>query len=225
MSEPHPHQLGEGAAPAPEFDAAFRDRLLALFRWRRDVRRFRRDPIDEATLERLVAFASLAPSVGYSQPWRFVLVSDEGRRAAVRDSYRRCNAAALADFSGERAALYARLKLAGLDDAPVQLAVFVDHATAAGHGVGRKTMPQTLRDSVVTAVHGLWLAARAEGIGVGWVSILEPDIVSAALDVPAGWELVAYLCIGYPEEESPEPELQRVGWQERDPAAHRLLRR
>lgn len=225
MNEPHCRTPESAAGPAPEFDAAFRDRLLALFRWRRDVRRFRRDPIDEATLERLVAFAALAPSVGYSQPWRFVLVADEERRAAVRDSYRRCNAAALADFSGERAALYARLKLAGLDDAPVQLAVFVDHATAAGHGVGRRTMPQTLRDSVVAAVHGLWLAARAEGIGVGWVSILEPEVVAAALDVPAGWELVAYLCIGHPQEQAAEPELQRVGWQDRDPAAQRLIRR
>jgi 5,6-dimethylbenzimidazole synthase len=108
---------------APAFDADFRTRLRALLTWRRDVRRFRRDPLPEAAVERLLELASLAPSVGLSQPWRFVLVEDPLRRAAVRRNFAACNAAALAGQAPERAAQYARLKLAGLDDAPCHLAV------------------------------------------------------------------------------------------------------
>lgn len=209
---------------APRFDAAFRRTLQALFVWRRDVRRFRRDPLPAGTLERLVSSACLAPSVGLSQPWRFVLVEQPDRRRAVRDSFERCDAAAQAGYArgaeaapgGEaRAAAYARLRLAGLDDAPVQLAVFCDPSTPQGHGLGRQTMPQAVEHSVVGAVGLLWLAARAEGIGVGWVSILEPGVVQAALDVPEAWRLVAYLCLGYPAAEDDQPELERLGWERR----------
>lgn len=211
--------------PPPEFDAAFCANLDALMQWRRDVRAFKRDALPAGTLETLATLAALAPSVGNSQPWRFVAVDDAARRTAVRAEFERCNAAALAGYSGERAALYARLKLAGLDDAPVQLAVLCDEATAAGHGLGRATMAETLRYSAVCAVHGLWLAARARGIGVGWVSILEPARVVALLDVPQAWVLVAYLCIGYPAEESDTPTLERVGWQGPDAAALGILKR
>jgi len=203
------------ASRPPEFDAQFRDQLGALFRWRRDVRRFRTDAIDGAVIDRLLGLAALAPSVGNSQPWRFVKVNDADRRAAIRASFEACNADALADYHGERAKLYAQLKLEGLDKAPVQLAVFVDADTDVGRGLGQKTMPETLNYSVVAAINHLWLAARAEGIGVGWVSILEPDRVNQALDVPAGWKLVAYLCVGYPEEDQDVPELVRAGWQDR----------
>jgi 5,6-dimethylbenzimidazole synthase len=199
----------------PRFDAAFHRQLEELFRWRRDVRRFRTEPLDDALVDRLIALALLAPSVGNSQPWRFVKVDDRARRAAVRHSFEVCNRTALADYDGERAALYARLKLAGLDRAPVQLAVFVDAATPCGHGLGRRTMPETLTWSVVGAVHGLWLAARAHGVGVGWVSIIEPERVRSILDVPESWSLVAYLCLGWPEEEHIDPELERAGWQQR----------
>lgn len=211
---------GPASPAAPQFDAGFRRQLSELIRWRRDVRRFRRDPVPAALVDELLGLAALAPSVGFSQPWRFVLVEDPARRAAVRDDFRRCNAAALADYRGERAALYAGLKLAGLEEAPVHLAAFCDEAAATGHGLGRRTMPEALRYSVVTAVHTLWLAARAFGLGVGWVSILDPGAIARILDAPPGWSLVAYLCIGYPQEEHLDPELARAGWQERlDPAA------
>lgn len=105
---------------APDFDAAFRERLVELFRWRRDVRRFRTDPLADGVLDALIDAACLAPSVGFSQPWRFVAVDAPERRAAVRESFAACNEAALAGYGGERAALYARLKLEGLTDAPVQ---------------------------------------------------------------------------------------------------------
>ncbi|MBI3503784.1 MAG: 5,6-dimethylbenzimidazole synthase [Proteobacteria bacterium] len=204
---------------APEFDEAFRNQLDSLLRWRRDVRHFRPDPLAAGTLEALVARAALAPSVGNSQPWRFVRVTDPARRAAVRAEFERCNKAALAGQDGERAALYSTLKLAGLDRAPEHLAVFCDEATHAGHGLGRATMPETLRYSAVGAVFALWLAARARGVGVGWVSILDPACVNAMLDVPASWSLVAYLCIGLPASDHDTPELERVGWQARDPRA------
>ncbi len=171
-------------ATPSDFDDEFRGRLRKLFEWRRDVRRFRRDPVPQALLNELIDTASLAPSVGNSQPWRFVSVETSERRAAVSADFRRCNAEALDGYQGERATLYATLKLAGLDEAPVHLAVFVDEATSSGDGLGRATMPETARYSVVTAVHTLWLAARARGVGVGWVSILDADVIARALDTP-----------------------------------------
>lgn len=197
------------------FDAAFRAELGRLFAWRRDVRRFRRDGLAAGQLERLLAVADGAPSVGLSQPWRFVLVGDAVRRAAVRESFCTCNAAALAGQSEGRASGYARLKLAGLDEAPVHLAVCVDPEPSQGGGLGRATMPEMAVYSVVLAVHTLWLAARAEGVGVGWVSILEPGVVMRALEVPVAWRLVAYLCLGLPERESVVPELEEAGWERR----------
>lgn len=209
----------------PVFDAAFLDGLQALFVWRRDVRQFDPQPLPEGLLEALLAQAHLSPSVGNSQPWRFVLVDDPARREAVRGSFRKANADALSSYEGERAELYARLKLEGLRVAPVQLAVFCDEATDQGGGLGRRTMPEMLAYSCVCAISTLWLAARARGVGLGWVSILDPQEVAAALDVPADWRLVAYLCIGYPQEEQDEPELERAGWQARQGLGERLFRR
>ena len=200
-----------------EFDDAFRARLRDLLVWRRDVRRFRRDPLPAGTLERLIDLACLAPSVGLSQPWRFVVVDDPVRRAAVRDNFERCNVDALAAQSPERTAAYARLKLAGLDDAPSHLAVFADRSTAQGHGLGRHTMPEMIEYSAVTAVHTIWLAARADGIGVGWVSIVEPASIAAILDVPSHWKFIAYLCLGFPQTEDDVPDLARKGWEQRQP--------
>jgi 5,6-dimethylbenzimidazole synthase len=205
----------------PDFVAAFRDLVL----WRRDVRRFRTDPLPEGIAERLIGLACHAPSVGNAQPWRFVLVEEPARRAAVRASFNRANRSALEGYEGEARALYAGLKLEGLDAAPVHLAVFADETTARGAGLGRQTMPETLRYSVVGAVHTLWLAARAEGIGVGWVSIIEPEVVTRVLEAPADWTLVAYLCLGWPVEEHLDPELERAGWQARAQSADFILRR
>lgn len=206
-------------AQAPRFDATFRETLHELLRWRRDVRRFTRAPLPHDSIERLIAIASLAPSVGLSEPWRFVLVEDEARRAAIRQCFEDCNREALQMQAPERASLYARLKLAGLDDAPCHLAVFADHATAQGGGLGRLTMDQTLDYSVAIAVHTLWLAARAEGLGVGWVSILDPARVAAILDVPQDWRFIGYLCVGHPEAEDDTPALERAGWEQRRPSS------
>jgi len=213
------------ALAPPQFDDEFRRQLRELFAWRRDVRRFRSDPIDPSTIEEILDVACLAPSVGNSQPWRFVAVDDLSRRARVSEAFRRCNRDALEDYSGARAALYVQLKLAGLAEAPFHLAVFVDEGTTAGHGLGRRTMPETLHYSAVTAVYAFWLTARAYGLGVGWVSILDPSDVTEILEVPAEWSLVAYLCVGYPQEEHVDPELERYGWQTRDDRSRLVLRR
>jgi 5,6-dimethylbenzimidazole synthase len=215
-------------APHPtsgEFDAAFRQAFRDLVLWRRDVRRFRRDPIDPALIQSLLELASHAPSVGHCQPWRFVLVESSECREAVRSNFVRANAKALESYDGEQRAQYVRLKLEGLTDAPVHLAVFADEATEAGSGLGRQTMPQTLQYSVVGAIQTLWLAARAEGLGLGWISILEPKMLCRTLEVPESWTLIAYLCIGRPVEEHLDPELERHHWQHRLDARHLIFTR
>jgi 5,6-dimethylbenzimidazole synthase len=169
------------------FDAAFRAAFRDLVLWRRDVRRFRSDPVDEARLDTLIELATHAPA----------------------------NARALEGYEGEQRATYAGLKLAGLKEAPIHLAVFSDEATTTGSGLGQQTMRETLRYSVVAAIQTLWLAARADGLGMGWISILDPASVTRALEVPASWTLVAYLCLGMPAEEHLDPELERHHWEVR----------
>jgi 5,6-dimethylbenzimidazole synthase len=167
----------------------------------------------------LIDTACLAPSVGLSQPWRFVIVDDPARRRAVLDIFKSCNADALGSHAGEMAARYASLKLAGIEEAPAQLAVFADTASEIGHGLGRKTMPEMTEYSVVAAMCTMWLAARAEGVGMGWVSILDPARISKILDVPDAWRFIGYFCLGYPMTQNDSPELERAGWeQRRDPA-------
>ena len=207
------------------FDEAFGARLRDLLRWRRDVRHFRRDRLPAGTLENLIELACLAPSVGLSQPWRFVIVDDQTLRAEIRKVFTSCNAEALAAQSPSRSALYAQLKLAGLEEAPSHLAVFADRTVEQGHGLGSRTMPEMIEYSVVTAVHTMWLAARAQGIGMGWISILNPQKVAALLNVPSDWKFIGYFCLGYPENEGAVPELEQLGWEERRPPPTFVIRR
>ena len=211
--------------PAPDFDSDFRSKLEDLLRWRRDVRRFQTDPLPAGTVQRLVEAARLAPSVGLSEPWRFVVVASKPRKRAMRENFERANANALRGYEGDDARLYASLKLSGMDDAPLQLAVFTDQETDQGRRLGRETMPETLTYSTVAAVHTLWLAARADGIGVGWVSILETDSLNETLDVPAAWRFVAYLCVGYPRDVENRPSLETAGWESRRAVEDFLIER
>lgn len=199
------------------FSPEFRAELERLFRWRRDVRRFRTDPVPEDLIARLLDLAARGPSVGLSEPWRFVRVGEPAGRAQVLANFQAANAAALACQSADRHEAYAALKLEGLREAPVQLAVFCDEATAKGAGLGALTMPEARRYSVVCAIMQLWLAARAEGLGLGWVSILDPRRLARDLAVPEDWRLVAYLCLGWPAEEHEDAELERLGWEARAP--------
>jgi 5,6-dimethylbenzimidazole synthase len=199
------------------FSPGFRVELHDLMRWRRDVRRFRTDPVEAAVLDRCLRAFQLAPSVGLSEPWRLLRVETAAARAAALDNFRAANARALAGYGGERAALYAGLKLSGMQEAPVHLAVFCDEATAKGAGLGAGSMPETRAYSVVGAMTLFWLAARAEGLGVGWVSILDPARLCRDLAAPADWRLIGYLCVGWPESAETVPELERAGWEARAP--------
>ncbi len=199
-----------------EFTSDFRDDLQRLMQWRRDVRRFRTDPVDEALLKECLDTFLLAPSVGLSEPWRVIRVDSDQARAAALHNYETANAEALKGYDGDRAALYANLKLSGMKESPVQLAIYCDEATEKGRGLGAATMPEMRRYSVVGAITQFWLTARSFGLGVGWVSILDPDQLNRDLDVPSEWSLVAYLCVGWPEELSDTPELAKVGWEDRE---------
>jgi 5,6-dimethylbenzimidazole synthase len=210
---------------APDFDEAFRAKFAELLLWRRDVRHFETRPLPEGCIERLLGLACLAPSVGLSEPWRYVLVDAPDRRKAVRENFLAANAEAFAQYDGGRAKIYAQLKLAGLDDAPVQLAVFADPDPEQGAGLGRRTMPETVCYSAVAAIYTLWLAARAEGIGMGWVSILDPAPLNRDLDVPEHWRFIGYFCIGYPAQMRDTPELEQMHWEKRASPASLIFRR
>ncbi|MEM1385581.1 MAG: 5,6-dimethylbenzimidazole synthase [Pseudomonadota bacterium] len=201
--------------PIDAFTPEFRAELDQLFRWRRDVRRFRTDPVPPDLVARLLEQTGRAPSVGLSEPWRWILVETEKARAAAMESFREANADALSGYGGERAARYASLKLSGMAEAPIHLAVFCDDGTDQGAGLGTATMPEMRRYSVVCAVMQLWLSARAEGLGLGWVSILHPDRLASAFGTPPDWHLIAYLCLGWPEEAHDDCELDRAGWETR----------
>lgn len=174
----------------------------------------------------LLECAALAPSVGNSQPWRFVRVRSPALREALAAHVDAANARAARGYGeGARREHYLSLKLHGLREAPELVAVFCDERTTAGHGLGIATMPEMLRYSCVLAINTLWLAARVHGIGLGWVSILDPLAVSALLGVPEDWSMIALLCIGYPAAPSDTPELEERGWQAREALADRLFER
>ena len=188
--------------------------VYRVIRERRDVRTgYLQKPLDDATLGRLLGAAHSAPSVGLMQPWRFIVVRNTELRTAVHDNFLRANLEAAACYSPDRRAAYGRLRLEGLLEAPQHLCVVCDTTSMRGLGLGRNSMPETATYSVVCAVQNLWLAARSEGIGVGWVSIIDPLALKELLQIPPHAELVAYLCLGYVESFSPLPDLERYGWE------------
>lgn len=195
------------------FSDEFQSDLEDLMRWRRDVRRFRTDPVDEALLTQCLDAFLMAPSVGLSEPWRVVRVQSDRARAAALENFKAANADALTGYSGDKAQLYSGLKLSGMENAPVQLAIFCDEATDKGAGLGAKTMPEMRRYSVVSAIMLFWLAVRSRGLGLGWVSILDPEQLCRDLDVPESWSLVGYFCLGWPEQNADSPELEKAGWE------------
>lgn len=202
------------------FSDDFRAGLHDLMRWRRDVRHFRKDPVDEALLTQCLDTFSLAPSVGLSEPWRILRVTSEAKRAAAIQNFSDTNAQALGGYTGDQAKLYASLKLSGMQDAPEHLAIFCDDETSKGAGLGAASMPEMRRYSVVGAITLMWLTARAHGLGIGWVSILDPNRLNADLEVPTDWTLVAFLCLGWPQENTLTPELETKGWEARADHLH-----
>lgn len=185
-------------------------------RERRDVRLgFVPQPLEDELLLRLLRAAHQAPSVGLMQPWQFVLVRDAEVRRRVHSIFAEAKLQAGAIYAGDKAEKYQDLKLAGILEAPQNLCVVCDSQAARGHGLGRQTMPETAAYSAVCAIQNLWLAARAEGVGIGWVSILHPEAVKEVLGIPAELDLIAYLCIGYVDHFRPVPELEERGWEKR----------
>jgi len=203
---------------AAAFGDAERDAIYRVIAARRDVRRGYIDkPLPDEVLQRLLAAAHRAPSVGLMQPSRFIVVRDLAIRQAVHDLFEEANARAAATYDGEQRERYDALKLEGILEAPQNLCIVCDTGSERGHGLGRHTMPETAAYSTVCAIQNLWLAARAEGVGVGWVSILDPVRLRAALHIPEHMLPVAYLCLGYVDQFASEPELERSGWERRVP--------
>jgi 5,6-dimethylbenzimidazole synthase len=183
---------------------------------RRDVRsHFLPDPVPEDVLGRILDAAHHAPSVGFMQPWDFVVIRDRSIREAVHRNFECASRRAAENYAGEQRKLYESLKLAGIMEAPVNICVTCDHERRKGSGLGRQTMPEVDVYSTVCAVQNLWLASRAESLGVGWVSILDAEKLKATLGIPPALTLVAYLCLGYVSEFRPQPDLEEKGWETR----------
>ncbi|WP_353069727.1 5,6-dimethylbenzimidazole synthase [Tunturibacter empetritectus] len=203
---------------AAGFDENERNAIYRAIRERRDVRRgFLPEPIPNELLYRLLEAAHNAPSVGLMQPWRFIVVRELAVRQKVHQIFLDANTQALAHYEGEKQQSYAGMKLEGILEAPQNLCIVCDSQSSQGHQLGRRTMPETAIYSAVCAVQNLWLAARAEGIGMGWVSILEPSLLREALKIPGHITPVAYLCLGYVDAFATEPDLERAGWETRTP--------
>ena len=200
-----------------EFSAADREVFYRVIERRRDVRAFRPDPIPSETLYRILGAAHHAPSVGLMQPWNFIVIQEADTKARIKDIFLEENEKAAAHYSGPRANLYRSLKLEGIQEAPVNLCVTSDRTRAGPHVLGRNTTVDTDLYSTCCAIENLWLAARVEGIGVGWVSILSHDELRKLLGIPDHIVVVAYLCLGYAQEFFDEPELQRRRWASRVP--------
>ena len=185
---------------------------------RRDVRRdFLPDPIPPDVLERVLAAAHRAPSVGFSQPWDFIVIADPGRRARIKALAERAREDYAAALPAARARAFDRLKTEAILQTPVNVVVTCDPTRGGRHTLGRHAQPQTAVYSSVLAVANLWLAARAEGLGVGWVSFFSERELAAELGLPPHLEVVAYLCVGYVASFAPEPELELAGWARRRP--------
>ena len=215
----------EQEANTASFAEAEREAIHKVMRGRRDVRRFLPHPIPDEVLRRILEMAHLAPSVGFMQPWNFILISSEQVRRRIKELFEETNARELAQIEEpERKHLYARLKLEGILEAPLNIGVTCDSRRDAPFVLGRGPMPQTDLFSTCLAVQNLWLAARAENVGVGWVSILDGPAAERLLGLPCGVQLVAYLCVGYPPEFRPKPMLEEVGWKRRQALGELVFR-
>lgn len=206
------------AFPEPQ-----RQALYDILDARRDVRRFRPDPVEPELLNRVLGAAHSAPSVGHSQPWRFVVVREPWtrERASVMADRHRLRQAAMMDADAARRLL--DLQLEGIREAPLGVVVCCDRRAAPQGVLGRATFVDTDLWSCACAIENLWLAARAEGLGVGWVTLFEPEELSALLGLPDGVVTLGWLCLGWPDERPPEPGLQRAGWSRRLPLEQVVL--
>jgi 5,6-dimethylbenzimidazole synthase len=197
----------------PEFSSAERDAVSKCIFNRRDVRgQFLRDPIPDQVLARILRAAHHAPSVGFMQPWDFILVRDPAIKQSVRDAFQMANEEAIGMFEDERQKSYRQLKLEGIVEAPLGICITCDRGRTGPVVLGRTHQPDMDIYSAVCAAQNLWLAARAENVGVGWVSIIRPDDLRRALGIPSTIQPIAYLCVGYVSHFLQKPELETSGW-------------
>ena len=208
------------ACDAEDFCGRFpdwaREAVFEVIYRRRDIRRFTQQPIPAGVLRRVLDAAHHAPSVGFMQPWNFILIRSRATRDRVKDLFERERQAAACFYDEPRRSQYLSLKLEGILESPLNICITCD-PTRAGEVLGRNSMPETDVYSTCLAVATLWLAARAEGLGVGWVSILKASWLRPILAIPPHVIPVAYLCVGYPEQFEDEPLLQTTGWRDRLP--------
>lgn len=204
------------ASATIDFDEKARDAVYRAIFTRRDIRgQFLPRPVPDATLARLLTAAHHAPSVGFMQPWNFILIRDAAKKAQIRELVHEARSEETRHIEEERQALYRSLKLDGIVEAPVNLCVTCDRSRAATSPLGRWHNPEMDLYSTVCAVQNLWLAARAEGLGLGWVSILAKDKLRSLLGIPSHVVPVAYLCLGFVTEFATRPELESKGWRRR----------
>ena len=197
------------------FSAEERAAVYRTILARRDCRRFLPDPLPDALVNRLLSAAHHAPSVGFMQPWNFLLVRSQEVKVRVKAAFQRANGRAAGLFPADRGDHYRALKLEGIVESPLNLLVTCDRSRHGPIVLGRTSQPEMDLYSSVCAVQNLWLAARAEGVGVGWVSIVDPDDLRAIFGLPEAVVPVAYLCLGRVAAFPPEPELQSLGWLDR----------
>lgn len=212
-----------GAPDAWAFDQPVRQAVYDVIAARRDVRRFRPDAVDDDLLARVLGAGHAAPSVGHSQPWRFIVVRDAALReqAAWMADQERLAQAALLEPEAARHLL--DLQLEGIREAPLGVVVCCDRRTPAAGVLGRATFPDADLWSCACAIQNLWLAARAEGLGLGWVTLFEPTSLAALLGLPEGVVTLGWLCLGWPDERNPAPGLERAGWSRRQPLSEVVL--
>lgn len=196
----------------------FQNDIYRVIATRRDIRsEFLPEPLPEAAIRRLLEAAHHAPSVGFMQPWNFILIRDLEQRKKIQQIFARANEEEAQIFTGERRKLYNSLKLEGIVNAPLNICITCDTERDGHTGLGRYHNPQMAVYSTVCAVQNLWLAARSENIGVGWVSIYREEQLRAVLNIPARIEIIAYLCVGFVSSFYDQPELQQKGWRKRLP--------
>jgi 5,6-dimethylbenzimidazole synthase len=206
-------QCGNGTFSDDERAAVYR----VIFE-RRDVRRnFVKKPIADDVLARILTAAHHAGSVGFMQPWDFVVIRQRATKRAVKQLFMKTNAEAAIQYEGSRATLYRSLKLEGIEEAPVNIGVTCSRLRGGRHVLGRSTVRDADLYSTCCAIQNLWLAARAEGIGVGWVSILDHGALKQVLGIPRPVKVLAYLCLGYVSEFAKRPDLEKAGWRSRIP--------
>lgn len=203
-----------------QFSSADSQQLADIMAARRDVRgnRFLPDELDQDDIDKIFAAALMAPSVGFSQPWEFITITQKQKREQIADSFFVENEKAKqlfkeGKFEAGKLEQYQQLKLEGIIESPLNIAVF--YKPEDGPVLGQTSMPDMGRYSVVCAIQNMWLCARSLNIGMGWVSILDPNTVKSILNAPADRELIAYLCLGKVDKFYDKPELETLQWQDR----------